>query len=64
YLGYCQYKLGLEGEGSDQATQLLEEAATTFRKMAQRFPTGSYSDQALYFQGDAYYHAGRLRDAE
>lgn len=56
-LGRCQYLVG--GEGKPES---YRQAAETFASLLTRFRRGKYSDQALYFRGEALY-ALQDRDA-
>lgn len=56
-LGWSQYSQG----ASDN--KQFTAAAATFAEMLKEFPTGKFADQALYFQGEAYYQLGQKEQA-
>jgi TolA-binding protein len=56
-LGWCQYS-----QGAADPKQFAA-AAETFTNMLKAFPMGKFTDQALYFQGEAYYQLGQKEPA-
>lgn len=57
-LGWCQHMLGKAGAG-----EMHDAAVATLSKLNQQFPTGKFTDQALYFLGESHYAKGRLSEA-
>ena len=53
-LGSAQFAWAQSG-----STKEFDTAASTFGQLAQEFPQGKYTDQALYYQGESYYQAGK-----
>ncbi len=58
HLGYSRFLLGKAGDQTK-----LRAAADTFRQQLKRFPKGKLADQALYFQGEAWYELRELAKA-
>ncbi|HTN75901.1 MAG TPA: tetratricopeptide repeat protein, partial [Pirellulaceae bacterium] len=56
-LGWSQYSQGAADP------KKLEAAAATFAEMLKAYPKGKFADQALYFQGEAYYQTGKKAEA-
>lgn len=56
-LGWSQYSLG------SADPKQLEAAIQTFAAMLKAYPKGKFSDQALYFQGEALYQTGKKPEA-
>ena len=63
FLGFSQAKLGreLQGENRQEADQWLTSSTQTFVKLLKNYPDFEDTDQALFFQGDAF-EALRRRD--
>ncbi len=57
-LGWCQYSMA--GQNVDG---MYAKAAATFTEMAKKFPAGKYTDQALFFLGEAEYNQGNRKQA-
>lgn len=57
-LGWCQYSLG--GRKVEGA---YAQAAATFAEMAQKFPDGKHTEQALFYAGEAEYNLGKKKEA-
>lgn len=57
-LGSCQHSLGHSGK-----SEMFLKAADTFGTLAKDFPKGKYLEEALYFQGDALYFAGKKEES-
>jgi TolA-binding protein len=56
-LGWSQYQLALKDKS------LLPTAADSFTALLDKFPEGKFSDQALYFLGEANYQQGKKAEA-
>lgn len=56
--GSCQLSLAQAGKA-----EMYEGAAAAFGTLAKEFPKGRYTDQALYFQGEALYAHGKKGEA-
>ncbi|MBS0210977.1 MAG: tetratricopeptide repeat protein [Planctomycetes bacterium] len=58
YLGLSQYNVGQSGKAD-----MLDRAQQTLATLAQKYPQGRYLPQAIFYQGEAAYAAGRKTDA-
>ena len=56
--GWCQYSLA--GQGTEG---MYAKAAATFTEMVSKFPQGKFTDQALFFLGEAEYAQGKTQEA-
>ncbi len=58
HLGYCRF---VQGKAGDAAK--LRMAADTFRRQLKQFPKGKQADQALFFQGEAWFELNDMAKA-
>lgn len=60
-LGWCQYSLA--SQQPKKAAEWNQKAADTFAAMVKQFPKGKFTDQALYFEGEALYAMGKRKES-
>ncbi len=57
-LGWCQYSVALENQ-----PEFFAKATQTFKELLNKYPKGSFRDQALFFGGESLYLQGKFREA-
>jgi TolA-binding protein len=57
-LGWCQYSVALENQ-----PEYFALASATFERLLERYPTGSFRDQALFFGGESLYLQDKFQEA-
>lgn len=57
-LGWCQYSVALQNK-----PDYFAKATATFRDLLEKYPDGSFSDQALFFGGESLYLQGKFEEA-
>lgn len=57
-LGWCQYSVALQNK-----PEYFSKATATFRDLLEKYPNGSFSDQALFFGGESLYLQGKFAEA-
>ena len=62
-LGWCQFQLGKPAGDKKADEEFLNRSVKTLGDMISKFPTSKLMDQALFFQGEAFYNLGKKKEA-
>ncbi len=57
-LGWCEYSVALENK-----PKYFARATETFKQLLDKYPKGSFRDQALFFGGESLYLQGKFAEA-
>ena len=58
YLGVAQFTQAQAGKA-----EMFDAAASTFDTLLKNYPQGKHLAQAMFYQGDCYYHRGKKQEA-